>query len=311
MLRNTFTFIFLIAFSASSQAKNILPAPEKIAAHSYAWIGPLPGPSAENNGYRMNLGFVVGSKGIVIIDTGYTEAMAKEMLSHIRKISKAPIIAAINTNSQPHRFFGNNVFKKAGAKIISTAKEKQRMSANLSQFKDRIERVLKLKKGSVKSPTLPDAILNKPVTLKLGGVNVVLKTLGTSHTPASVVAHVVEDKLVFAGDILYGERLLSVLPDSNVKQWIATFNHLKQFGDVAFVPGHGHVGSLKDFEFPTLSYLQLLQAHMTKSLEDDLEAQDAINTLNQTAYSKLANFELLSGRNASWAFLEAEKAAFE
>jgi len=311
MLRITFSLLLALSFSSFAIAKNILPAPQKIAAHSYAWIGPLPGPSAENQGYRMNLGFVVGNKGVVVIDTGYTEAMAKEMLAHIRKVSKAPIIAAVNTNSQPHRFFGNNVFKKAGAKIISTKKEKQRMEGSIAQYKSTIERTLKLKQGTIASPALPDTIIDKPKTINLGNVRVIIETHGASHTPDSLVAHVIEDKVVFTGDILYRGRLLAVLPDSNVKQWIASFNKLKDYGEATLIPGHGQAGLLKDFEFSTLSYLTLLQNHMTKSIDTDMETQDAISTLNQSAYSKLVNFEQLSGRNASWAYLEAEKAAFE
>ena len=57
--------------------------------------------------------------------------------------------------------------------------------------------------------------------------------------------------------------------------------------------------------------MQLLHNHMTRSLEEGLEAQDAITSLNQSAYSKLILFDQVAGRNASWAFLEAEKAAFE
>jgi len=311
MLKITLAFLLLITFSGLSQAKDILPAPQKVAPHSYAWIGPLPGPNVKNQGYRMNLGFIVGTKGIVVIDTGYTEAMAKEMLMHIRAISQVPIVAAINTNSQPHRFFGNNVFKKAGAKIISTAKEKQRMAANLNQYKKNIERILKLKKDSIKIPVLPDTIVSKTMTFDLGGVTVNVESPGASHTPASLVAQVVEDKVLYSGDIIYSGRLLSVLPDSNIKQWISSFKNLQRYGKVKIIPGHGQPGLLQDFEFSTLNYLQLLHQHMTKSLEEDMEAQDAINTLNQTAYSKLANYDLLAGRNASWAFLEAEKAAFE
>lgn len=311
MRQITISLLLILGFSSLIHAKDILPTPQKIAAHSYAWIGPLPGPSIENQGYRMNLGFVVGSKGIVIIDTGYTEAMATEMLAHIRKISKAPIIAAINTNSQPHRFFGNSVFKKAGAKIISTAKEKQRMAASIAQYSSTIERVLKLKQGTITPPALPETIIDKPLTIELGDVSVLIKSHGTSHTPDSLAVHVVEDKLVFSGDILYGERLLAVLPDSNVKHWIVAFNELKKYGKVKFVPGHGRPGPLKTFEFSTLRYLELLLSHMTKSIDADMETQDAIGTLNQSAYSKLVNFEQLAGRNASWAYLEAEKAAFE
>lgn len=311
MFRIILSVLLFIMLSPLSQAKSILPAPQKIAAHSYAWIGPLPGPSFENHGYRMNLGFVVGKKGIVVIDTGYTEAMAKEMLAYIRKISNAPIIAAINSNSQPHRFFGNSVFKKAGAKIFSTAKEKQRMIENMNQYQTDIERILKLKKGSVKPPALPDNLVSKPVTIKLGDVSLTIQTLGGSHTPASLVVAVTDDNLVYAGDILYGERLLTVLPESHIKTWIATFKKLRRFGNARFVPGHGHPALLKDFEFPTLDYLQLLNTHMSKSIDEDIELQDAINTLDPGAYEKLANFNLLWGKNASRAFLQAEKAAFE
>jgi len=305
------SLLLILGFSSLLQAKDILPAPEKIAAHSYAWIGPLPGPSVENQGYRMNLGFVVGSKGIVVIDTGYTEAMATEMLAHIRKISKAPIVAAINTNSQPHRFFGNNIFKKAGAKIISTAKEKQRMAGSIAQYTSAIERILKLKQATVATPALPDTLIDKPTTINLGDVSITLESHGASHTPQSLVVHVAKDNLVFTGDVLYGGRLLAVLPDSNVKQWIASFNALKKYGKAKLIPGHGQPGYLNDFTFSTLDYLTLLQGHMTKSIDADMETQDAINTLNQTAYRKLVNFEQLAGRNASWAYLEAEKAAFE
>jgi len=311
MLRITLSFLLLFAFHPVTHAKNILPAPQKIASHSYAWIGPLEGPNVKNQGYRMNLGFIVGTKGILVIDTGYTEAMATEMLAQIRKISQAPIIAAINTNSQPHRFFGNTVFKKAGAKIISTAKEKQRMAANLNQYKNSIERILKLKSGTIKKPILPDAFITKPMTFKLGGVSVIIESLGASHTPASLIARVIEDNVIYSGDIIYGERLLAVLPDSNIKQWIATFKKLQHYNNTIIIPGHGKPAPLKNFEFATLNYLQLLHQHMTQSLTDDMEAQDAINTLNQTAYRQLANYEQLAGRNASWAFLEAEKAAFE
>jgi len=301
----------LILIATASHAGAILPAPEKIASHSYAWIGPLPGPSFENKGYRMNLGFVVGTNGIVVIDTGYTEAMATEMLAHIRKISKAPIVAAVNTNSQPHRFMGNRVFEKAGAKIIGTAKGHARMRDSAWQFSRAIERVLKLKENSIPIPAMPGTLIDKPMDIDLGGVRVTVKNLGTAHTATSLVVHVHEDNLVYSSDILYGERMLSVLPESNVKQWIATYNKLADYGEVTFVPGHGRPGPLKAFAHSTLAYLQLLHTHMTKSVEADMEAQDAINLLDQSAYQSLAIFDLLAGRNASRAYLEAEKAAFE
>ena len=68
---------------------------------------------------------------------------------------------------------------------------------------------------------------------------------------------------------------------------------------------------MADFDFPTLSYLKLLHTHMTKMVDEGVDVQDAIKQLDQSAYKGLVNYDILAGRNASWAYLEAEAAAFE
>jgi len=312
-------FLGLMAFNlcaiTTASAKGILPPPTKISEHVYAWIGPLPGPSKENNGYRMNLVFVVGSKAVAVLDTSYTEAMAEEMLAHIKKITDKPVKYAVNTNSQPHRFMGNPAFRKAKVEIIAHAKTAARMDSSGGSFSGGIERILELKEGSVKIPQAPDRILNvnddKETTLDLGGIKVILKNFGPAHTPAQLVAHIPADNIVYTGDALYGERLLSVQSVSNTQSWLAVYEKLKAYGNVTFIPGHGHPGPLKDFDFSTRQYLSLLFNHMNKMVEDGVDVQDAINRLDQSKFSKLANFELLAGRNASWAYLEREAASFE
>ena len=80
-----FPFLFITGLLVSplthAAKTNILPPPEKVSKHVYAWIGPLEGPSKTNHGYRMNLCAVVGNKAVAVIDSGYTENMAKQMLS--------------------------------------------------------------------------------------------------------------------------------------------------------------------------------------------------------------------------------------
>lgn len=310
-----FLFLALMVFNlgaiTTTHAKGILPPPKKLTEHVYAWIGPLPGPSKENNGYRMNLVFVVGSKAVAVLDTGYTEAMAKEMLTHIKKITDKPVKYAVNTNSQPHRFMGNPAFRRAKVEIIAHKDTAARMDSSGGSFAGGIERILELKEGSVKIPQQPDRIIDKNTTLDLGGISIILKNIGPAHTPAQLVAHIPADNIAYTGDALYGERLLSVQSVSNTQSWLAAFEKLKSYGDVTFIPGHGHPGPLKDFDFPTRQYLNLLFTHMNKMVDEGVDVQDAINKLDQSKFSKLANFEELSGRNASWTYLEREAASFE
>lgn len=307
--------IFNFGTATASAANGILPPPKKLTEHVYAWIGPLPGPSKENNGYRMNLVFVVGNKAVAVLDTGYTEAMAEEMLAHIRKITDKPIKYAVNTNSQPHRFMGNPAFRRAKVEIIAHANTAARMDESGGSFAGGIERILEFKEDSVTIPQAPDRILNtnddKETTLDLGGVSIILKNFGPAHTPAQLVAHIPADNIVYSGDILYGERLLTVQPSSNTQSWLAAFEKLKAFGDATFIPGHGQPGPLKIFDFSTRQYLSLLFNHMNEMVDEGVDVQDAINKLNSSEFSKLANFEQLSGPNASWTYLEREAASFE
>src|SRR5210317_1748483 len=147
--------------TADQSVKNILPPPEKLSAHVYAWIGPLDGPSKENQGYRMNLAFVVGAEAVAVLDTGYTRGMGEEMLAHIRKVTDKPVKYAINTTSQPHRFMGNPAFREAGATIIAHPSSAERMAAQSGNFAAAIERILELPEGDVTLPQPPDQLIRE------------------------------------------------------------------------------------------------------------------------------------------------------
>ena len=304
-------FLGLGAIAAAHVKTDILPPPTKVSKHVYAWIGPYGGPSKENQGYRMNMAFVVGNKSVAVLETGYTEAMAKEMLAHIKKITPLPVKYAINSNSQPDRYFGNEIFRKQGATIIAHEKEAERMAQSGGDFSGGVERALGLPADSVTPPGPPDKPINADLTLDLGGLKIHVRHFGAGHTPAPLVVHVPADNVVYAGDILYSGRLLAVVPGGNAKAWVQTFDALKTFGNATFIPGHGLPAKLSAFKFPTRDYLVLLNTHMAKMVEEGVGMDDAIKRLDQSKFAKLENFEELAGRNASWVYLEHEADSFK
>ena len=305
------TLLSLFTAHTASAAGPILPAPTRVTEHLYAWIGPHGGPTPENRGFRMNMGFVVGKDAVAVIETGYYEPMSREMLAHIAKITKAPVKYVINTNSQPDRFLGNETFRRQGATIIASAAEAKRMAERGGMFAQANEPLLGLKPGSLEIPNPPDRILEGGAELDLGGLKIKLLQFGAAHTPGPLVVHVPKDRVVYAGDILYSGRLPAVIDGGNVNSWIKTFDALKQFGDVTFVPGHGKPAKLSAFEFSTREYLVLLHNHMTKAVEQGKDPVGAMSSLDQSRFSKLENYQELAGRNANFAYLEAEADAFK
>ncbi len=303
--------LFALMMPVLSTAGNSLPAPRQVSDHAWAWIGPYGPPTRENGGFRMNLGFVVGDDAVVVIDSGYGGAMAEAMLVHIRRITDRPVRYVINTNSQPHRIMGNPVFRRAGAKVFAAAGAVPRITAEGPAFAATVEEVLDLEAGSVETPGVPDRAIGTETVLDLGGVRLRLVPVGDAHTRGSLVAGVEPDALVFAGDVLYGGRLLSILSESRVQGWIRAFGQLREFGDAQFVPGHGEPGPLSAFEHSTLEYLTKLKRHVDQAVEEGVDMQDAIGSFDQSGWKGLADFAALAGRNAHQAYLQSEAAAFE
>jgi len=303
-----FAFISLLPVIATAGP---LPPAAQTGAHSYAWIGPYGPPTRENQGFRMNLGFVAGSDAVAVIDSGYGDMMAEAMLEQIRQITDRPVRYVINTNSQPHRILGNAAFRKNGATIIAGEAAAARIAGEGAAMAGTAEGILGLSAGSLHAPGTPDRGLNEVTELDLGGVTLNIIPVGTAHTPGSLIVEVVEDKVVFTGDVLYGGRLLAVLPVSRVDRWIAAFDGLRAFDAALFVPGHGKPGQLAAFEHSTYDYLTTLRTHMDDAVDQGMDLQEAIDSLDQSPWQALENFDALAGRNAHQTYLEREAAAFE
>ena len=109
---------------------------------------------------------------------------------------------------------------------------------------------------------------------------------------------------------MYSRRLLAVIPDGHVTEWIAAYDKLRSLKAKRFVPGHGQVASLKAFEQPTYRYLTALKSHMAGAVKKGTDANTAMAAFNSAPWKKLAIFDELAGRNASLAYLEAEADGF-
>lgn len=309
-LRYFLMLLLAVLVSLPSWA-GLLPEPRQVSPHAWAWIGPYEGPTRENQGFRMNLGFVVGTEAVAVIDSGYSPQVATEMLRQIRARTPLPVRHVVNTNSQPHRFLGNEVFLQAGARVLAGREAAERMARDGVMMAGTAAAILGI--ASLPVPGTPDWLLGagESADLDLGG-DVVLhvRHAGTAHTKGSLIAEVRPDRAVFAGDILYGGRLLALIPDGSVKGWISAFENLPGMNASIFVPGHGEPGPLANFDQSTLGYLKRIKHHMDQAVKDGDDIEKAKAGFDASAWKPLANFTELNGRNAYQAYQESEAEGF-
>jgi glyoxylase-like metal-dependent hydrolase (beta-lactamase superfamily II) len=306
MLPNHITKLLLCALLAlPSLAGAVDLRFNQIAPGVYAFIGDMGARTYANEGLNANVGFVVTQEGVVVIDSGSSYRVAQQIHAAIRRVTQQPVKYVINTGGQDHRWLGNGYFKQQGATIIANKKAIDDMAARGADeiaglkpdLKERLD-------GTV--ATLPDQTFDQEKLLKLGGTELrIIHTFG-GHTPGDSVVWLPQSRVLFSGDLIFVDRLLGVLPVSNTKDWLASFAAIEKLAPKQIVPGHGRVCDLAQARHDTKDYLVLLRNHMKTALDKGLDLQRAIDTLDQSRFKSLLNFDLLKGGNANRTYLEME-----
>ena len=118
LLSALFVIIQAVTASGSTCAETLAPLPvQEIASGVFANGGAIALMSEENQGDIANIGFVVGDKGVAVIDTAAACRWANGCSRRSARTDK-PILFVINTHEHPDRVFGNAAFAGLGATFV-------------------------------------------------------------------------------------------------------------------------------------------------------------------------------------------------
>ncbi len=306
-LRWTLACVASLSLLAALPARAVDVRFEKVVEGVYAFIGET-GPRTESNeGLNANLGLVLTAEGAVLIDSGATFQGARQVHEAIRRVTPLPVRWVINTGGQDHRWLGNGYFLAQGAEVLAHAAGQADMANRGGEQLAALKQVMGPKAdGTV--PTFPSRWLQGPdASLALGGVRFEFKHRGGAHTPGEMLVWLPQQRVLFSGDVVYVDRMLGVLPVSNTRAWLDTFDEIERLAPDRIVPGHGRVSDLARARADTRDYLAALRAHMKRAVDEGLDIGTAIKGFDTQPYQRLANSaELLPG-NASRVYLEMER----
>lgn len=276
----------------------------KVTEGIYALVGDKAQRSPENLGNNATFGVVVTENSVLLIDAGGSWQGAAEIDAAIRRLTDKPVSIVINTGGQDHRWLGNGYWRAKGARIYaSTAAledQRERASMQLSMLSQLLGDAL-----AGTEPEYADKPFEHSLTLNIDGLSVEIIAPGQAHTPGDSYVWLPDRKIVFAGDIVFVERLLGLLNVSHAKSWINAFEVMAEHAPQHVIPGHGSPTTLARAKADTHDYLVNLHARIGDHIDAGGDIISSVE-VDQSAFAYLEQFDTLARRNAQQAFSEME-----
>ncbi len=239
-----------------------------------------------------NVSFVVGSKGVAVIDTGGSFKTGSKLRDAIKNITSLPILYVINTHVHPDHIFGNAAFRQDKPQFVGHAKLGDAMQLRQEAYdKLNVKYLGEDAKGSeIVKPTIQ---VKEPIELDLGDRKLKITPYPVAHTNTDVSVIDSKTNTLFTGDLLFIERTPVI--EGDIKGLIAAIDVLKTYPVKQVVPGHGPA---------TKAWVQALnneQRYLNAVLTDiraNIKAGKSMNdAMDRAAASEKPNWQLFDIAN--------------
>jgi quinoprotein relay system zinc metallohydrolase 2 len=258
----------------------------------------------ENGGDVANLGFVVGTRCVAVIDTGGTPQLGLRWRAAVERATRLPICLVFDTHAHPDHVLGNAAFAGPDTRFVASAKFSAAMAARAPYFLRALDRDFGIGMA-------PDAVVYPTVAVDgtqefdLGGRVLVAQSWPTAHTDNDLTVYDRNTRTLFASDLLFVQHIPVV--DGKLKGWLRVLPQLARIDAALVVPGHGPTRSGgPDAWKAQQEYLEALQRETRAALKSGKTLSQAVDSVGVEAASLWQLAERFHRRNVTAAFAELE-----
>lgn len=255
-------------------------------------------------GDSANLGVVVGSRCVAVIDSGGSLATGRALRAAIGKLTDKPVCYVINTHVHFDHVLGNGAFVGSGAEFVGQQHLADNLEASRDFFADNFSAEVEGQRGAA-VVVLPTRRIEREARLDLGERTLLLEAVARAHTETDMTVLDEKTGTLFSGDLVFRERL-PVL-DGSLKGWLAWLQAASGKSYARVVPGHGPL----DEHWPASArtaqgYLEALLKDTRAAIAKGIFIEDAKHSVATDALKDWQLTERVHPLNVSRAFRELE-----
>lgn len=277
----------------------------QLAPGLYAHRGHDDVATRQNGGDIANVGFVIGTRCVAVIDTGGTAAEGRALRAAIRAVTPLPVCYVINTHMHPDHILGNAAFVDDHPQFVGSDKLAEAEMSHAANYL----RVLTRELGDVAAgsrvipPTLP---VHDTLDLDLGSRVLTLRTWKTAHTNNDLTVYDKRTGTLWLADLLFAGCLPVI--DGSVLGWLDDLATIRALPGVRrVVPGHGPLR----VQWPQAldaerDYLARLARDVRAAIRAGQTMQQAVDTIGVDQRGRWRLVDVYHRRNVTAAYAELE-----
>ncbi|HZV97441.1 MAG TPA: quinoprotein relay system zinc metallohydrolase 2 [Methylophilaceae bacterium] len=302
-MRNPTLWFFsawLVAFAFPTPALARGLAMQEISPGIYVHQGAHEDLAEGYHGDICNIGFIIGNKGVAVIDSGGSFKVGQQLREAVRKVSSLPILYVINTHVHTDHIFGNVAFVPEQPQFVGHIKLPDAMER-------RREAYMRINNNWLGEQFAGSEIIKPTLTVKdnleldLGNRTLKLTAYPVAHSNTDLTVFDSKSQTLWTGDLLFVERTPSL--DGDIKGWLAVIGQLKTIPAQRFVPGHGKpLNDGKTALENEQRYLTTLLNDIRASIKNGQVMEKAMDTAAASEKDKWLLFDEVNRRNVNLAY---------
>ncbi|MGR5297096.1 MBL fold metallo-hydrolase [Vibrio mediterranei] len=259
-------------------------------------------------------GLVVGTEGVLIIDTMLNKRLNAQVQSMVGEVGgKSPAIYAVNTSYHGDHSYGNMYLPEQSV-IIQHQNSKDYVDNNFKADTEFMMYNFGQGRGIEEIvPTTGDVLIESgsQIALDLGDKTVHIIDFGFAQTGGDLFVWEPESKVMWTGNAIVAVKpALPWLLDGHMLATLQTFKKVYAFlpDDARVVPGHGSVMNKADIQWH-IDYLEAVKEQVQLAVNEGLSLEETVKRVSMPEFGGYALFGWVhSGLNVPAAYKDLTQA---